>query len=398
MGIVIDRELIAKAEEYGDQWDTAAQIIDTKVKVALANLAPGMVWLLDRLVDLTREAENFGDALASPRDFLAWLGGGSGAESRLRDVFRSMQSSTSAEPAVYYDPNGRLIQETPPAFDSIGPGLNARDLEKWFGVTLRQSVPPIPTGGATPQTAESSDGVARSTFDFRKYLDQWYNDSLEGYPDIFRETTKAAGETTKAVMDNSSAVTELSERWQTAQDMAQSFASTFISGMRSGKSAIEAAMDALGNLGDQLISMAANQAIQALFSSLSGGLVGGFGSIAGGAPIPARGFIPGLTGPRLFADGTANTGGRIGEPRGIVHGQEAVIPLPSGGKVPVDVRQASDARPLTMNITVNQSAELQGSNITPDEIRATVERAFRAYTNQGPAIVNEAIQYGQIRW
>src|SRR5690606_29135772 len=39
-----------------------------------------------------------------------------------------------------------------------------------------------------------------------------------------------------------------------------------------------------------------------------------------------------------FATGTANTGGRRGEPRGIVHGQEAVIPLPSGGKVPVEVK------------------------------------------------------------
>ncbi|PJN94418.1 hypothetical protein CNY89_14625, partial [Amaricoccus sp. HAR-UPW-R2A-40] len=27
-----------------------------------------------------------------------------------------------------------------------------------------------------------------------------------------------------------------------------------------------------------------------------------------------------------------------GEPRGIVHGQEAVIPLPAGGSVPVEVR------------------------------------------------------------
>jgi hypothetical protein len=39
-----------------------------------------------------------------------------------------------------------------------------------------------------------------------------------------------------------------------------------------------------------------------------------------------------------FAGGTANTGGSRNQVRGIVHGQEAVIPLPRGGGVPVDVR------------------------------------------------------------
>src|SRR5690606_34712519 len=39
-----------------------------------------------------------------------------------------------------------------------------------------------------------------------------------------------------------------------------------------------------------------------------------------------------------FASGTPNTGGRRGQVRGLVHGQEAVIPLPSGGRVPVELR------------------------------------------------------------
>jgi hypothetical protein len=51
-----------------------------------------------------------------------------------------------------------------------------------------------------------------------------------------------------------------------------------------------------------------------------GGIIGGVGSLLG------------------FASGTPNTGGARGEPRGIVHGQEAVIPLPSGGRVPVELR------------------------------------------------------------
>ena len=42
-----------------------------------------------------------------------------------------------------------------------------------------------------------------------------------------------------------------------------------------------------------------------------------------------------------YSSGTANTGGTRDEPRGVVHGQEAVIPLPSGSRVPVMVQGAS---------------------------------------------------------
>lgn len=52
-----------------------------------------------------------------------------------------------------------------------------------------------------------------------------------------------------------------------------------------------------------------------------------------------------------FASGTANTGGGRGEPRGIVHGQEAVIPLPSGGKVPVQLAASPAPTAPSVNLT-----------------------------------------------
>lgn len=72
-----------------------------------------------------------------------------------------------------------------------------------------------------------------------------------------------------------------------------------------------------------------------------------------GGLFPGGNILGGLFGGMGFATGTANTGGRRGEPRGIVHGQEAVIPLPSGGKVPVVVKQPAAAQGVPQQLTVH---------------------------------------------
>jgi len=95
----------------------------------------------------------------------------------------------------------------------------------------------------------------------------------------------------------------------------------FISDLVAGTSAAEALGNALGRIGDKLLDIALN--------SVFGGGGGGFNPL---------GLIGSLFG---FASGTANTGGKRGEARGVVHGQEAVIPLPAGGQVPVELRAPS---------------------------------------------------------
>lgn len=61
-----------------------------------------------------------------------------------------------------------------------------------------------------------------------------------------------------------------------------------------------------------------------------------------------------------FSAGTPNTGGGRGQVRGVVHGQEAVIPLPNGGRVPVEIRVPSaDAGtpPKVVNNVFNYGSE-----------------------------------------
>ena len=66
-----------------------------------------------------------------------------------------------------------------------------------------------------------------------------------------------------------------------------------------------------------------------------------------------------------FAMGTANTGGSRGEVRGVVHGQEAVVPLPNGGKIPVQISGASThPQGVEVFVTLGWSQDSNG-NIAP---------------------------------
>lgn len=51
LGIIIDRETVARAAELGDKLDVASDIIDMKLKRAFVDLAPTMVWLTERIAD-----------------------------------------------------------------------------------------------------------------------------------------------------------------------------------------------------------------------------------------------------------------------------------------------------------------------------------------------------------
>lgn len=117
----------------------------------------------------------------------------------------------------------------------------------------------------------------------------------------------------------------------------------------------EDAADAFKKLGIEILKSAltGKGAYSDFFASIAnGGGTGGGGLLAG--------LFSGLGSLFGFASGTANTGGARGQPRGIVHGQEAVIPLPTGGKVPVQLqvpsiqpRAAQAATTISMPVTIN---------------------------------------------
>lgn len=147
------------------------------------------------------------------------------------------------------------------------------------------------------------------------------------------------------------------------------------SGIVSGS---EKASDAVKRLAIQLALAALQAAL--LGSGPLGGLFGG-GLFGGPKILNAGGGFAGLIG---YSSGTANTGGQRGQPRGIVHGQEAVIPLPDGGKVPVQLQGSggggSSAQPQGVAVDVRVSVDKDG-NLQAFVDQVAQQRAGQAFNS-----------------
>lgn len=155
---------------------------------------------------------------------------------------------------------------------------------------------------------------------------------------------------------------------QSAEDLANAgreALDTIIDGFLEGKDAGEIFNNVLKDLGRNLLNMGLN-------SIFGGG--GGLGGLLGG-----------LFGGRGFASGTANTGGQRGQPRGVVHGQEAVIPLPAGGNVPVDIRMPSlpSAQPQALQVHIVSDDEKFGAYVT--------DTAGKVVAQSAPGIVGASV-------
>lgn len=151
----------------------------------------------------------------------------------------------------------------------------------------------------------------------RKKGDQdWQNAKLSP------EQVAAIDKASDAYARQADALRLVQEEQGRAEDAAQEFYGTFKSGMIDAITGAQSFSDALSGILKKLGDMVLNSAFDQLFSGAtqSGGWLTGLFKMAG------------------FASGTANTGGVRGQPMGIVHGQEAVIPLPAGGSVPVKIQ------------------------------------------------------------
>ncbi|MBK1793357.1 tape measure protein [Devosia sp. WQ 349] len=174
---------------------------------------------------------------------------------------------------------------------------------------------------------------------------------------------------------------------QTADELAQAGRNaldSIIDGFLEGKDAGELLNSVMQDLLKNLIKMGINAIGGGLFGGGGGGIFGAIGSMFG------------------FAKGTANTGGRRGEARGVVHGQEAVIPLPAGGKVPVIVQspqhspQAAQPQALTVHVETND--EKMSAYVTDHAGRVVGGAApalIRTSVNASPAATAEKqLRYG----
>lgn len=167
-------------------------------------------------------------------------------------------------------------------------------------------------------------------------------------------------------------VESLQAAYDQLRSIGESALNSLIDAMADGKVEGEEFLGILSNIASQLGQMFISNAF-----NLMGG--GGFniGSLFG------------------FASGTANTGGRRGEPRGVVHGQEAVIPLPAGGKVPVEIKGASGSTTSTTTVNFAPKMTFQGS-VGRSDVEAAMRIAKREFRKELPAMLADARKRGEV--
>jgi hypothetical protein len=152
--------------------------------------------------------------------------------------------------------------------------------------------------------------------------------------------------------------------------MAGNALGTFLNDIRQGKDAAESLSNIFDDIAGQLIQMAAQGLVRAAFGGLFGGGGGG-------------GFLGSLFGGRGFASGTANTGGMRGQPAGVVHGQEAVIPLPSGGKVPVQLTNGGNGGGVvSVHVEPSEYFDVTVRKISGDVATTVTAGGIGAYDRQ----------------
>lgn len=171
-----------------------------------------------------------------------------------------------------------------------------------------------------------------------------------------------------------------------AKEETKSFASGFISDILRGKSALESLTGALQKLGDKLIDLALDSAINSLF----GNLTGLFGSGGGGfnyfPPVPSGGSIG------LFAKGGISDKPAIfGEA-----GPEAAVPLPDGRSIPVTLNSgASAGGPSTVNS--GNVYNFTGTNEEFEQFKRFVEERDRQFDARAVHAVNKGSKKNAIR-
>lgn len=156
---------------------------------------------------------------------------------------------------------------------------------------------------------------------------------------------------------------------------------------------VKSALTGKGAYADFFSSLTKGGGSGGFLSSLFGGMLGG-GGLFGTSLNNTTNFTPGLGGGFAgvigYSSGTANTGGQKGQPRGIVHGQEAVIPLPSGGKVPVQVQGAKSGGggetrvKVDVGVSVDKSGNLQAfvREISQQTAGVIVQSGLREYDRE----------------
>ncbi|WP_029042563.1 phage tail tape measure protein [Cucumibacter marinus] len=372
LGIVVDNELIARAEDLNDEFTTATKVMDIQFKQTLIDLAPILIESAKWAGNLARAIRDISDAMQS----LEGPGAGRGGNQSLYEHLRATdpkawnQLRSDIQGAFYDVPRTDFYEGF-----NFGPDGNI--------LVDRGGSSGGSGGGSSGSRNDAAAKAIKEAEAVQQLIDGLeFELSLIGRTDTEKRVMnelRAAGaaatdkereqivELVQAIKLENTEIERMKDLMQEAEGMAQSFASSLVDDLLSGATATEALSNAFRNLASQLLKMATNQLISSMFDSfgLPGAGQSGFtfgGARAEGGPVSSgRAYLVGERGPELF------------------------MPRQSGAIVPNQSLAASSN--TGGQITVSVSTEVRNGNLVPTIAKVSGEVAGKQIKQQVPAMI-----------
>ena len=237
----------------------------------------------------------------------------------------------------------------------------------------------------------------------QKLLNAAKREHLTLTPELTAEIERESESLAKSVAAKNQVIAtqeKLKKSIEETKDIAKDFSRTLTDGLINNKKFVDALGDAFLRLGQRFADSDISTAIDNVFKLRTTNTASNSGSNLFSS------LFGGLFGGKGFASGTANTGGMRGEPIGIVHGQEAVIPLPNGGKVPVQIftgRQETQTKPRLSEPAqrVNLSVHVAPSDMFDVHVREIAQQVsqqnIREYHKNLPNLIGQTINEAQTK-
>lgn len=378
LGLVMDDEMIAKAAELDRRFNQIANTVGTALKSAIVSAADSLVDFINgfrafenqRSSALEAQVNDIMRQRAVLVEELKKLQSGSDLSDNARDLGFGPATETAKQ----------QIAEVQAAIDALTARENeiigilsdrtSEQLPKTGDRTWTPPKPPLGGFGGAASRDKAAQQAEREAEAVRRLIAELQHElAMIGQTDLERDKANALRQAGAAATDEqrqqieqlvesihreAEALREAEDAARARNEVLASSAEMGINAMMSIADGSKSAEEAIKDLTKRLIAMLVQLLIiEPLMKSIGGG---GFG-LGGGAPIlNSGGGFGAVVG---YSSGTPNTGGQKGQPRGIVHGQEAVIPLPSGGKVPVQLQGGGAAAPsVTVNVQNNSNAQV----------------------------------------
>lgn len=372
LGIVISRDVIAKAEEMGDQFDTVSKVLDLNVKQALVNLGPILVWLTGIIAQWTGMLNVTLDQFKAIED---------------RQFIRPLQNKLASELYPRKEQIEQEIRDAEEAAQAFDPfGLAADHLKQLRGelADVVAEINPIFSRiqelqgyGRTPPTVPAIPAL----------LDV---PGLNGLPKKPLETIDLlAGKIDKVKSDTEVIADDLiraSEQW------GERLGDAIGEGFRTGKVEWK---DLFNSILTDIAKLATKRLISDPLGNLLSGIAGSLFGGGGNGYLPATGYVPSFGASWETGGWTGGTRGKIA---GAVHGEEFVVKAgpAAANRAMLEAMNAGQAfggaaaPAITMNFTYN----VESNRLSERQLTGAFEEHTKTVLRQVPDVWRKAYKGG----